>query len=89
MFDWLRDQLVWLVQATFGMLRGVGDDALGGLKAMLTAAMPDHAAHWSALQLDKANVFLPVSETVALLGAWVALAIAVWAYRAVKSWIWS
>lgn len=89
MFDWLRDQLVWLVQATFAMLRGVGDQALAGVKTMLLSAMPNYASHWSVLQLDRANVFLPVSETVALLGVFVALAISVWAYRAVKSWIWS
>lgn len=87
MFRWLADQITDWIGAFFDLLRTFGDSAIASMKSAALAAVPSMSASWVDLQVNRANGFFPLSETVTLMGVYLGLWALVWAYKLIKSWI--
>lgn len=87
MFRWLADQITGWFGAFFELLRSFGDSAIASMKTAALAAVPSMSGPWVDLQINRANGFFPLSETVSLMTVYLGLWALVWAYKFIKSWI--
>jgi hypothetical protein len=98
MMDWLLEKLKelavwlggWLVKVVMwflGLMSGLGETMLEGIRTGLASVVP--ASYLNALDgyLAGINYFFPLTELMGMLGALFALWVVCLLYRLVKSWI--